>query len=425
MFCTKCGSQIEDGKKFCTKCGASIHPVPTDTTEPEIAPKKRGKKGLIIGILTGIVIIAAGATAAWIFVVQPQMQYDKAIKLASQGEHVEAVEIFTRLGDYKDAEARLETSQKLLDYKAATVLFNDGDYDNALRAYESLGSYKDSKAMAEDCQTRLDYAAALVLYEEGDYTSAKALFEQTADYEESGKYVLICGYQLTYDEALELLGKKDYEEALQYLTAIETSAEKNAIELTTMLDYTEFSAAKQTCTVQVSYQKGKDYFERGLFFSAFVELGKASGLKEADELAAACAQPFETGEVYRNDAYSDQEVRVTLSIPDGTSMNVCIKIYAGYNELVSTCQIKAGEKITIRLPSGIYSFNKAAGYIWYGVEEYFGDDGAYSELVFGEDMRVSAQLNTATLLVPIFSYTLTFNNTEGNVAGNSLSRSKF
>jgi len=425
MFCTKCGSQIEDGKKFCTKCGAAIHSAQPEETQPEIAPKKRSKKGLAVGIIAGIVIIAAGVAAAWIFVVQPQMQYDKAVELASQGEHAEAVEIFAHLGDYKDAEARLESSQKLLDYKAATTLFNDGDYEKALSAYQALGSYKDSKAMAEDCQTRLDYAAAVVLFEEGEYEAAKALFEQTADYEESRKYVSICGYKMIYAEALELLGKRDYEKALQYLTVIEKGAERNAIEISTMLDYTEFSTAKKTCTMQVSYQKGKDYFKRGLFYSAFVELSKASGLKEADQLAEACAQPFETGEVYRNDAYSDQEVRVTFSVPDAKSKNVCVKIYAGHNDVVAICQIKAGEKITIRLPSGVYSFNKAEGYIWYGAEEYFGEDGVYSELVFGEEMRLSAQLNTATLLVPIFSYTITFNQTEGNVAGNSLSRGNF
>ncbi len=429
MFCTKCGSKIEEGKKFCTKCGALLgadkgDTVKPDIMQPETKTKKSSKKGLYIGIAAGVSVAVAGILAVLFFVVLPAVNYDKAVELAGQGKHAEAVEIFTSLGEYKDSKKRLETSQNLLDYKEAAAFFEDGDYERAQRAYEALGGYKDSKSMVQECQTRLDYAGAVALYEAGEYRDAQAIFDQTLEYEDSEDLSYACGYMLTYQEAVDKAEKGVYSDALELLTSIEKSiADRNAGFSTDMISDT-YASFREDCYQHVCYNNGRDYFEQGLFYSAYVELSKAGDIKEARELAKACAQPFETGEMYRNSAYTDNEVRVTFNVPEENARNVYIKIYAG-NDLAATCQIKAGESLSIRLPSGIYSFKKAEGTTWYGAEEYFGDQGSYSEIVFGEEQRVSAQLDTLTLLVPIFSYTMTFSQTDGNLGEDSISLKNF
>lgn len=59
MFCSKCGTNNEDGVKFCIGCGASLtEPAqPAAPVQPQ-SPKKN-KKGLIIGIVAGVVALIA------------------------------------------------------------------------------------------------------------------------------------------------------------------------------------------------------------------------------------------------------------------------------------------------------------------------------------------------------------------------------
>lgn len=125
MFCIKCGNEVKEGEKFCAVCGAkielpadsvleepvaveqaaeaeapgvvldpvsaveheplqnnvsepvslesqSVDTVPTEQTEPYVAPvthKKKKKKGLIIGILAAVVaVVAVCAVFAWDYI---------------------------------------------------------------------------------------------------------------------------------------------------------------------------------------------------------------------------------------------------------------------------------------------------------------------------------------------------------------------
>lgn len=93
-FCTNCGKQLEDDSLFCTGCGTKFqenteeNPVPETAegtvpafeaetpvevkpaTEPQPVPetpKKKSKKGLIFGLLGGLLGIALLALAIWFF----------------------------------------------------------------------------------------------------------------------------------------------------------------------------------------------------------------------------------------------------------------------------------------------------------------------------------------------------------------------
>ncbi len=61
MFCTKCGTQVAEGKKFYTKCGAELKSTSAPPTTPVVAPSVRAAKGLnapkIIGYVVALVVL--------------------------------------------------------------------------------------------------------------------------------------------------------------------------------------------------------------------------------------------------------------------------------------------------------------------------------------------------------------------------------
>lgn len=66
MFCKKCGNQINEGQRFCSRCGEKIEFIPAPAVQENVAPKKqpknkkaKNKKGLIIGIIAGLLVIVA------------------------------------------------------------------------------------------------------------------------------------------------------------------------------------------------------------------------------------------------------------------------------------------------------------------------------------------------------------------------------
>ena len=92
MFCSQCGNQLKDSDRFCAKCGAAVlkqfEPQENPAAEPvcsqapvtgraEAQPvnyqavasvQKKSKKGLIIGLSLGGVMLALILAVALIFV---------------------------------------------------------------------------------------------------------------------------------------------------------------------------------------------------------------------------------------------------------------------------------------------------------------------------------------------------------------------
>jgi len=78
-YCKNCGTQMEDDSAFCASCGTPVTQTPQvqPPQEPQAyapqqsfapqPPKKRPKTGLIIGIIAAVVVIAAAAVCAVLF----------------------------------------------------------------------------------------------------------------------------------------------------------------------------------------------------------------------------------------------------------------------------------------------------------------------------------------------------------------------
>jgi TM2 domain-containing membrane protein YozV len=50
MFCSKCGSQLNEGSAFCAKCGASVAPV-VEQVAADVSPKSRLATSLLAWFL--------------------------------------------------------------------------------------------------------------------------------------------------------------------------------------------------------------------------------------------------------------------------------------------------------------------------------------------------------------------------------------
>lgn len=68
MFCEKCGAPVQAGERFCGNCGSPILWEMDQNYQNLKNPKKKSKKGLIIGICTAVLVVGgltAGALTAF------------------------------------------------------------------------------------------------------------------------------------------------------------------------------------------------------------------------------------------------------------------------------------------------------------------------------------------------------------------------
>ena len=303
--------------------------------------------------------------------------YNDAVDTMQDEDYAEAAGMFEALGSYEDSQELMLLCQNYIDYQSAVSLYESGEYEQAMTAFIALADFEDSGQYAGNCQTRLDYAQAKALLDDGEYLEAKLIFETIKDFEDSEELLTICTLRLTFEEAMQMIQDSNYEDAYVLLNDISQTADKADIELRFVADVAQYHDAMRKCNNYRSYMKGKSYYEQSLFYSAYKEFLNAEGMFDAEELAQACIQPFETQEIYINPEYTENRVSVTF-IADAVR-NVCVKVYSG-QDLVSIVMVKAGEKITIKLPDGPFSFNVAKGGQWFGQKEYFGNEGTYEKV---------------------------------------------
>lgn len=118
--CPYCGQQNSDEVRFCGKCGKEIIETPQESPNNEmnhtqqeqssdttaiLSQKKRSKKKYL-WIPVFLFLIASGI--AFYFLGYPYIQYQQAISDLEAGNYDTATEIFTDLGDYRDARMLVE-----------------------------------------------------------------------------------------------------------------------------------------------------------------------------------------------------------------------------------------------------------------------------------------------------------------------------
>lgn len=77
--------------------------------------------------------------------------YKKALRLQAEGDYPAAIELFEKLGGYKDSAAQLTACNQSVTYQQAAEAMGKGDYVQAAELFESLGGFSDAAQKLEEC----------------------------------------------------------------------------------------------------------------------------------------------------------------------------------------------------------------------------------------------------------------------------------
>lgn len=145
----------------------------------EIKQKKtqatRNKRIGIIAASVTVVAVLIGIVVTQIII--PSGKYRNAEALLAAGDYDGAVAILSELGNYKDAENRINQ----VHYAKAEALLAARDYNGAAAVFGELGNYKD----AEGRVLEANYAEGEKLLAEGDIAGAVELFQQCGNYNDA------------------------------------------------------------------------------------------------------------------------------------------------------------------------------------------------------------------------------------------------
>ena len=112
---------------------------------------------------------------------QKEAAYNEALALMSTQKYDEAIEIFTKLGGYKNSATKIIECNNAIaaiiesKYNKASSLLTEGKYEEALEIFVELADYKDSENKITECNTAIaenEYDNAVALINEGDYVAA-------------------------------------------------------------------------------------------------------------------------------------------------------------------------------------------------------------------------------------------------------------
>ena len=172
--------------------------------EREAAARK--KKITLISCAAVAAVIAAIVLVVTVIV--PSSNYNKADKLAAEGNFLKAAAVFEAMDGYKDSAAR----SLQCHYAQGEKLFAEGDYEGAAAAFGALGEY-------QDAPLKKDYAAAEALAAEGKYLEAAAAFNALSSYGDAQSRWSAC-MDTCYGSAEALLAEKKYREASEAFAAL-------------------------------------------------------------------------------------------------------------------------------------------------------------------------------------------------------------
>lgn len=186
------------------------------------------------------------------------------------------------------------------DYKKATDLLNEKNYSEAVEIFQKLGDYKDSADKAKECF----YEMAKTEYDSENYQGAYELFLEADDYNDADSLANESMHQYA---VIEFDGA-EYETALQSFTAIKgyKDADDKAalcereIGMHEKADYEFLSTLEESVTKRMNSPDNISYSE-----VVNVELAYLSGFEEKDYYDSEiqrCAKLYIDGVNYQKDA---------------------------------------------------------------------------------------------------------------------------
>lgn len=143
---------------------------------------------------------------------ETEKKYVSAQESMQAHEFDKAIEVFSSLGNYKDAhkyliECKNMSGERENNYNTAINLLAGGQYEKAIEIFQDLGDYKDSELQLEESI----YQYAIRLSSDGKNEQALKQFAKITDYRDTKQKVQQTAYM--YAESLKAQGK--YQEAIK------------------------------------------------------------------------------------------------------------------------------------------------------------------------------------------------------------------
>ena len=134
-----------------------------------VAKKKKKKIGII---LTAVLVVAAGAVYAITQIVIPGNQYSKAETAFQNKQYIEAYEIFSQAGNFKDSQEQAKKAA----YAQAEIFLQQDDYDQAYTYFQLAQDYSDAAEQSNNAallnakkyQAQFDYENATAWYQKAN-----------------------------------------------------------------------------------------------------------------------------------------------------------------------------------------------------------------------------------------------------------------
>ncbi len=341
--------------------------------------KKKGGKGLVIGILVAALALAGGIGYG-VHMSNLKKGYEAAQVLYEEGKYAEAAEAFAALGKYQDSAAMAEkaglwdAAEKAYDAAGTDA----AAWDKAADAYDLLEE-AEAAALAADCRNRAVYYRADARLAEGPedpavITEALEMYRSCGGVLDSADMITECENRLVYLSAVALMGEKKWEDAAAALQNLADNFYRDSSDL--LLE----------CNTRTAYASAEKLLKDKKYYDAYKKFmslkgKKYEGMEDPEKKAKSCIQKQPSaGEVYHNPSYSNNNVQLTID--NKGFMNSFVKLIIG-DDLVVSVFIPADGKVSFWLPSGTYKMKRAYGENWFGTTDLFGDEGYYWTCKFG------------------------------------------
>ncbi len=192
-----------------------------------------------------------------------EIKYQLADELLDKEEYIEAKDIYSKLGNYKDSELLYSETDTLAilkeNYILADSLLKEGKYVEAITKFEETENYKDSVEKIKEAK----YQLAINHFENKDYENAKKLFIESGNYLDSKFYLAQIDIQ-TLEQSQEII----YQKASFYYEAKNYKDASNLYE--TIIDYKDSNNLYINCQKQLKRMSHTNVMATGLRNSAVI-----------------------------------------------------------------------------------------------------------------------------------------------------------
>ncbi len=261
--------------------------------------------------------------------------YEEALRLESQEQYQQALEIYQTIPEYSDATDRAAKMQNYLLYREAEAEAKQENYEEAIRIFTALSNenfrdagYQLSQVQQLKAQEEA-YQAALSLEANQSYPEALKAFNALYAYKDSSKHAQNLEHLLDYRAAEEKLAKEDFEGAIEAFEALG--------------DYSDAAARKEEAiqrrSTEEAYQAALKLEASGQYrdaYFAFAALGeyKSAAAKREEMLQYIDYQVDENGEIISRESIVGENLlqdSARIRVSSGGLIEIPVKdILQGY-----------------------------------------------------------------------------------------------